>query len=906
MKINLGHLASAVVVLLCLFSYQNCGQAGRVAVEQPSDNGTSGTPGTASQPQYAQMDFSKTAAPPLKLFFIMDNSNSMTLNNLNLKKSISAMFDQQAENISAFDSEIYFISTAQSPTLASNFLTKLKAPEQLSNLTLAQINSQYRGNTWINGEIAGDLLGFKLSQTNSPELIKKVYLPQPVVKLEDSSQGLRAIASVSYKKGSSVAVLKDAVAERLDILSPEKASQITDSNLFTALDTESPLCAIARVLRNPQGLANPGDVASFIIVSDENESDPTGSKCLAESRRNFLYSISCMHTVPASTLKQTKFSYSTVSGQTYQQTVLTVTPPDTVNKKKITTIKLSRAAANSSCVGTFEKDFNAVFTYKTPQFKISYTQWAKIGEREGGVIIYADTPTSGNLMLDGQLPGDCSSNVGRLKTALNNTTAKLRIDSCLQDQEKAHSPIAKILSYASYPTVQLSTSTACSDSLKTSLMSGYTGTLASCVLSKRLDSIPAAWITAHGFSAAGSQDDCIMGVTKVCSTSSGNYRSCAQTAYTAAKTAVTRGPISHTENAAVNCSSACSLFPGLCSANDSTSVSSYAIANQLACTATVADSADTYTVAQSAKDVTLNTSSAITCSSTCLQAPGACSNTTGSQTISVYNKSCSVKTASHLVPGSGAVVKDLATVTDSNHSLSCQSLCSAAVGACAGLSSAAAATTTVAQFITSAKSGQSCNTAQLSQNIPASTNRQTVTKLKPQNANASSCPANYELESKMLTGDFIDENETTSGSLNLPDYINNKLAEVIGVKGSTLSAFITPNGGGSAALATSYGQQFELLVNRIGRGTVNNIKAPSYDQALLNLSGILRAQLIRSMIFPQVHSGQAIHKVWKKPKSQNDWQEPLAANLWSASGGTVTLDESVDIDYNDEVKVEFY
>jgi hypothetical protein len=257
-------IAVVGAMLVVVLFFQNCGQAGSIAT-QVQEGYDYDDNGTLVQKQQVEKTLSSADAPPLKIVFVMDNSNSMTLNNLNLQQSITSMFDSQANNLSQFNAEMYFLTTAQLPSLSGSFAGQLKSPSSLTG-TAAQIESGYRSP--FNGLIAGDLLGFDIQKTETTNVILKEYKAQPVVKFVDGAQGPVAMPSIKYVKGSSIDALKAEVSERLNVLSPAKASQISDPSVFPSLDTESGLCAMGRSLRFPDNYIRPGDVTSFVVVSD--------------------------------------------------------------------------------------------------------------------------------------------------------------------------------------------------------------------------------------------------------------------------------------------------------------------------------------------------------------------------------------------------------------------------------------------------------------------------------------------------------------------------------------------------------------------------------------------------------------------------------------------------------------
>jgi hypothetical protein len=883
-------------MLVVLLFFQNCGQPGSISTKV-QDGFDYDDNGILVVKQQAEKTLSASDAPPLKIVFVMDNSNSMTQSNLNLQQSISSMFDSQADNLSQFNAEMYFLTTAQLPSLAGNFVSKIKSPGSLVG-SAAQVEDNYRSP--FTGLISGDLLGFDVQLTQTPNLILKEYKAQPVVKFEDSPQGIVALPSIKYSKGSSIDSLKAEVATRLNVIAPAKASSLTDASVFPALDSESGLCAMGRILRFPDKYIRAGDITSFVVVSDENEYDVNGGRCLATESREYLYKMTCAKNIPASTVKETVIKYQTKMGAATKKTVFTITPKDKVLPRVITTLKLNRAAKNATCSGTQEREFKVNYTQINSTYSIKYTKQPKIGDREGGDVIYG--PVQTNLMTSGQsgnVPADCSNNLNRLKSILSDSTSLLTITSCVQNANSSENKSTS-LAYGNFLTVDIETSTNCTDAIKAVINPNGTLNISSCILARKpAENIASSTLAAKGFTSTSSEIDCRTAVDKVCSDSSNSLRFCSFSAHVAAQAAASRGPVDSTQDKAQNCSATCSNFPGLCATDSTTqTVSSFASANNYSCSATTANSMnETYTTVQASGNITIP--GAFSCANSCAQVSGACGGTNGSGSVMDYNKSCVAVVSD--VAGSPSENKSFNAVSDPDQNINCNTQCTASNGICT------AAGMTIGQYITNSLSAQNCTSEAKITNNPATTLRKDITRIKQANLASQACETGYEKEgSPILTGDFEDSNTNVSGSQSLPEYILSRMSSVIGQQAATLSAFITPADGAPAGSSRSYGQVYEQLVNSWGKGSVQDIRSSSYAPALTQLSLVLRSQLLRSVNFPEVLATQRIRSVWKKAKNDSDWGSPIPASDWSATGGTVTLAPTVVLDLEDQVKIEFY
>lgn len=365
-----------------------------------------------------------------------------------------------------------------------------------------------------------------------------------------------------------------------------------------------------------------------------------------------------------------------------------------------------------------------------------------------------------------------------------------------------------------------------------------------------------------------------------------------------------RGPISVTQNSALNCSASCATFPGLCLSNDSTSISDFASSQGLACIPATSPSADTYVHVFSPYSATGTSAAALSCASPCSALSGACPvGAAGSSAISSVVKSCSV-TNTRINPETPSTAKSFTPFDDSTQTVTCESPCSSTGGACAGSQK-------IKDYITSI-SGSSCTETRLTTAVPGSSETRSLSGLKKAQISAGNyCPTGFTPVPGSLvvsSADFLETSTlVSSGFSGLKEFILAQMKNQIGERAGTLSTFITGKDDSKPALAITYGALYEDLVRSWGHGTVNDIHSDSYSPALSELGTTLRDQLIRTVSFPSVTSPDVrIRKVWIRTQSSGDWGQALDANLWSASGGSVTLDLAVPVNPNDMVKIQYY
>ena len=228
-----------------------------------------------------------TNLPPLKLFFIVDNSGTMQANQISLSSAFSKMFEgTNATSLAAFDTTAYVINTGQM-TLPDTSAHYQKLPSKdlsfFEQSSMAQLQQGPRAQI-VNGQIPGDLVGYRTYSSKTVDGFDTVkYEPAPVAGFESS--GARTIASVGVYKSSTGDLSKftNEFKDRVSILDPARSAMdpVTKTGVMdVVIDKESGLCAAARVLKYNDRFLNPGDMAAIIIVSDEEDSDPKGVNCI--------------------------------------------------------------------------------------------------------------------------------------------------------------------------------------------------------------------------------------------------------------------------------------------------------------------------------------------------------------------------------------------------------------------------------------------------------------------------------------------------------------------------------------------------------------------------------------------------------------------------------------------------
>lgn len=267
--------------------FQNCSQVAFT----PSVDGALEAASTKS-PQYADGKMGETTnLPDLKLFFIIDNSHTMSSSNIKLGEAFSDLFaGSNSNNLALFNTEVSVISTAQNlnrdasklnrslplvnALLSSNF-------DAIRTLPKLQLNQSDRA-AMVSGRIPGDLIGVELTKKTNGFGTEDIFIkPAMVAGLGDGPNGTALFQSTIKKPVSgSVAALNAEFKARLDLLNPNR-NEITDADLLgEPMSQESGLCALARILKNSDTLMKPSDIVSFVVVSDEDDAFSAGAHCL--------------------------------------------------------------------------------------------------------------------------------------------------------------------------------------------------------------------------------------------------------------------------------------------------------------------------------------------------------------------------------------------------------------------------------------------------------------------------------------------------------------------------------------------------------------------------------------------------------------------------------------------------
>lgn len=290
-RIVLGFIFSSLIVLTV---FQNCSQPGSINVTDPfKAQREAEAERLAIGADDETVVVGLNQVPNLKMFFVVDNSGTMQKNQFNLSESFGSMFDPQSSgSLSKFDATTFILNTAQkSPSFSSekSMLDKIVDEQKnyKSDLTLAmnQYTTLVRDNAYNYGYLPGDNLGYQVKISSSSPL-KYDYAPSVVLGASvDANNNVSFKTSIRKLASENSAVMEDEFKKRLAILNADRIPLVQDGATYkpryaSVVDSESGLCAVARILRNPDNYFKSGEMVSFTIVSDENDNDPKGFNCV--------------------------------------------------------------------------------------------------------------------------------------------------------------------------------------------------------------------------------------------------------------------------------------------------------------------------------------------------------------------------------------------------------------------------------------------------------------------------------------------------------------------------------------------------------------------------------------------------------------------------------------------------
>lgn len=329
MKLKIQLMVWMVLSVASIIFFQNCGQQGSISLEadpakivgetvdicqvNPSHPICNNTAAVGRVEEYRYIDVKQPQVPDLKIFLVLDNSDSMRVSQVNLVSNIEKMFSENGEGLRDYNSEIFILTTGQLNNIDNKlFKTSIDFKNdyqkilenlysvQTSNATnslLSFLRPLQSGVIKTNGLLAGDMVGFYSRQVRTPSSVAPIYDAFEVnfypAFLSQFNQP--SILSVKFNKGGSVAELVSRLKERVELLNPDNqilaksiaidGKSLDNTPLSDVVEKESGMCALGRIIHeaknNPtESLIKKGELATFILVSDEEEHDLLGAECI--------------------------------------------------------------------------------------------------------------------------------------------------------------------------------------------------------------------------------------------------------------------------------------------------------------------------------------------------------------------------------------------------------------------------------------------------------------------------------------------------------------------------------------------------------------------------------------------------------------------------------------------------
>ncbi|MCB0393046.1 MAG: hypothetical protein KDD25_00725 [Bdellovibrionales bacterium] len=241
--------------------------------------------------------------PPVKLFFIVDNSTTMLTEQNTLKNGFDQMFSGASlDALKQFSSDVYLFNTAQYTTVKGTDVTldsivRNYSISQAANLTSytglttstvvpgdSNLFTRTRQTVSSNsrfGYLPGDVMGYR---NISADTQSRSFEISPVSQFYQNAGGanLRPTLFSEYlhldpnPDTATVNQFKADFKSRVELLNPNKYAT-NPWGYYT--QEESASCAISRILTDPRFTSSDHQLA-FIIVSDEDENDTGYSRCL--------------------------------------------------------------------------------------------------------------------------------------------------------------------------------------------------------------------------------------------------------------------------------------------------------------------------------------------------------------------------------------------------------------------------------------------------------------------------------------------------------------------------------------------------------------------------------------------------------------------------------------------------
>ena len=886
-----------MILLLALIPFQNCGSP---VAFNPSDVVLD----SLGRPIYkGQLEVTASKPnPPLKLFFVIDNSASMLGHQIDLGTQFSTLFQSASASLQGFDTTIYVFSTAS--TFSPNLLS------QVPNRVPSSITAIPPLTDFANlGAVPGNIFSYwgKSTGTYGTTPFNFQISPAPVL---DGPQGNISSQLFIGKKGSSsdaeydlkIKNLTSDFKSRLSYLNP--TNQASFSNVT---DVSSGLCSMARIVKHSADYVQPGDSTAFIVASDDDDRmnlrNPNGNSCVESVvGSNNLINGSCGR-------YQSAFSYNAASNISYYNT-------RKFKYESGTTINYSYPSTEN-CVISYRDGYNYSSTYTLIQTEVTYTRCDVF--RDGTCI--TSTPNykmkvTGNFV--GSAPPGCSKDMSSsvdspapgtsfscaagfllgqvgssgVDTASNGTICSSTLIASLQGTNKT-SVACTILGTHTKTGSQINYQTigSCSNFCATN-SSSYPNCVLSSTSSNRTNSSIALAVDGVTCSSTcptpglcGSSS-----VTSYIQSTYGSAASCDGTSIISSSLSVNSGV--NSDGTRLSCASSLS---GRSVTNGQGTAVCAGAATVLDCVHSLQSGTPSVgsdcTVDNSPAPTLASAPQGVSCSTACSSSSSYCDPGLYSNVADYIAKKFGGFCSGSAAAGSGAFTLNFVPAV--SKTANCNSKCSDSVtGSCDGLGWGATDASTVSDYIRLQKSGGTTCSASTS-----FVSEQTISGADagaPQNSCATGkffvasgsayagVATNYASgDSRHLASDFV--NYISSG---MP---HASMAVITQLPGDNL-------------LGTNIGQQYINLATQMHSDQISSIKG-NYSSALNNISDFIVKSARNSFVLP-ISSTNFVFSVLVMRKGSKEW-EPLESDNWSVSGTTLNIQSSVSLQIGDQLTYQY-
>lgn len=968
----------SIPLVACLTVFQNCSKVAFTSASTAPENGVLSTPDKPSQ--FVEMAVGQAPVPPLKLIFVVDNSYTMQANQISLSSAFGSLFSgSNASNLSAFDTTAYIFTTSQdslAPSDPSFSLLPTLTPDTMNTMSPSALTTLRGGvSAQVNGLFSGDLVSYAVDKSVDPATMYNIwsYVPAPVLGIEQS--GTQAIDLGIHKSQSgSVGDFASSFSNRISYISPTRSAMTAQGHgiLDPVIDHESGLCALARVLKNNSNFLQKGDMAAYVIVSDEDDNDPSGQNCVDKYVNYDQADLIDTHcTTPQTTIS---FNAANTTAPTctqsyeskfsYQGTFNVANVAVTYNDLNYKLINPKTTVAYKQLGYTYQNyKFPITYTtynpsYQLPQTTVSWTiKSQQCLSRDQVTYGCQDVLTPASKTVQGAYANGTTACTSQAPSgALNVTCAAAAptaviygacssTDStklfCQQNPSTGSATAYNDSATASCATLQAgvvpsgaqnvvcgqavpqptggtgigacdSSHANCAQtytSKSTTVAAHYDGTNCSAIVAGQL---PTNSVYADANSAnvpkctlADYPDQTATNGTCPTTLPSGKI-GCTQQTPVADKGFVVNGSLG---------SQSCPQFVAATKL-----LPTYADSSSIACTPGSTPSSVSATIAYTATNYPgLNPKVGDACPpslTTSLQqqnsAPDlACKITDIGQQPKVYNGTCAANAtaiaalcanpANHACDATGIdnqssanqpyqTAKSTKIVTGN---ITCATSCASAGNACGGVT-----TGTLADVY------HNCQAAPASDLL---TNYQTGI-LASMKAAQCSAPATVVVDKSYSTTGTAPQYVAGSGSssgdqMALINYIKSRSQELLGAELPATSVFVTQSNPGQAE---SIGKTYQSFATQMG-GTSHNVQAAAseYATSLQSLGAVIKEKIGRAFAIQGFQQGQTVLHAWYQQAGSSVWVEKQEGTDWTQSGGTVTVNQSLDIKAGDNFRFEY-